>query len=239
MFESLSVMIIASNETVTFKQLLNDILKSDVYDDISQIVLFLKSENCPSAQVARQFTEEIDCEKIEIQIQKTFTVGSAFLEIPQFVKGSHFVIMASDGEADADTLTEFVRLAKQKPESIICGSKWHKDSLVENASFIREIGSRCLNRFAAIMFGVKASDVFSIFQIYPAGLYKKLNANLFEYTLIPLRLGVEYIEIPTRFKREEGRESNFNFFKLLKLALRYVFSIFRVRFAPKDKLWKS
>lgn len=236
MFESLSVIIIASNETTTLKQTLNGVLHSDTYDDISQIILFLKSDNCPSAAVAQEISDQVNDKKIEIHAQKAEAFDSAFLEIPQLIKSTHFVIMVSDGEVDPRTLKDFVTLAKQKPESIICGSKWHKNSTVENASFIRKIGSKILNNFAAFVFGVNASDIFSIFQIYPTALLKKLNPNLFEYTLIPLRLGIEYIEIPTHYKREEGRKSNLNLPKLLKLTIRYTLSIFRVRFTPKDQL---
>ncbi len=236
MFKSLTVIITAANETSSFKRTVEEVIHSDAYDDISQIVLFLKSDTCPSYETAKELTEKYACKKIEIKIQKSAAYYDAFLEIPFMVKGSHFVIMASDGEMDPRTLKEFIFLAKQKPSAIICGSKWHKDSVVENSSFIRTVGSKVLNKFAALILGVKASDIFSIFQIYPLGLYKKINSNIFEYTLLPLRLGVEYIEIPTYYKREEGRKSNFVFPKLLKLALRYIYSIFRVRFTPKSKL---
>ena len=235
-FESLTVIIPASNETDLLKNTITGVLQSEVYDDISQIILFLKSENCPSAETAKQFIEESNCNKIEIKIQKSVTYDAAFTEIPSLVKGSHFVVMVSDGEVDPRTLKDFVCIAKQKPKSIRCGSKWHKDSVVKNASVIRAVGSKIINNFAALIFGVKAKDIFSIFQIYPLEIYKRLNTNIYEYTLKPLRMGIEYIEIPTFYKRAEGRKSNFSFWGLSKLALRYIISIFRVRFLPKSKL---
>ncbi len=236
MFESLTVIIPASNETDTLRGTVEGVLQSGAYDDISRIVLFLKSENCPSAQTARDLIAESNCEKMEIEIQKTATYNTAFKEIPSLVKSSHFIVLVSDGEMDPRTIQELVPIAKEKPDSIVCGSKWHKDSVVENASFVRAAGSKALNKFAAILFNVKATDIFSIFQIYPLSLYKKVNADIAEFTLKPLRLGVEYIEIPTCYKREEGRESNFNFWGFLKMGLGYVKSIFRVRFTPKNRL---
>lgn len=236
MFESLTVIIPAAKETDTLVEIVNCVLQSDAYDDISQIILFLKSGNCPSAETAKQLKEESNCSKIEIQIQKATTYDVAFTEIPELVKGSHFVIMVSDGEMSPRTLQDFVRIAKEKPDSIVCGSKWHKDSVVENASFIRSLGSKILNKFAALVFGVKATDIFSIFQICPLKLYKGLKTNISEYTLKPLRMGVEYIEIPTFYKRKEGRKSNFNLSGLSILALRHIHSIFKVRFTPKNQL---
>ncbi len=236
MFESLTVIIPASNETQTLINTVNGVLASGAYDDISRIVLFLKSENCPSAEVSKKLIEESDCKKIEIVIQKTDNYQSAFMEIPHLVKSSHFLVLVSDGEMDPRTIEDLVPIAKEKPHAVVCGSKWHKDSVVENASFIQAIGSRTINKFAAIMFGVKATDIFSIFQIYPLELYKKTKASIAEFTLKPLRLGVEYIEIPTIYKRENGRESNFNFSGFLKMGLGYLKTIFKVRFIPKDKL---
>ncbi len=235
MFESLTVIIPASNETDTLKRTVEGVLKSGAYDDISRIILFLKSHTCPGAEVAKQIMEESRCDKMEIVIQKTATYDTAFAEIPHLVKSSHFIILVSDGEMDPKTIEDLVPIAKAKPSAVVCGSKWHKDSVVENASFIRSLGSKAVNRFAALVFGVKATDIFSIFQIYPLELYKKTNANLSEYTLIPLRMGVEYIEIPTSYRREKNRESTFNFRGLLGLAFMHISSIFKVRFTPKNR----
>ncbi|MBP3330373.1 MAG: glycosyltransferase [Clostridia bacterium] len=236
MFESLTVIIPASNETQTLTNTVDGVLDSGAYDDISRIVLFLKSENCPSAEVAKELLRTRNCDKMEIVIQKTSTYNDAFKEIPHLVKSSHFLVLVSDGEMDPRTIEELVPIAKEKPESIVCGSKWHKDSVVENAPFIQSLGSKTINRFAALVFGVKATDIFSIFQIYPLELYKKTNASIAEFTLKPLRLGVEYIEIPTIYKREKDRESNFNFSGFLKMGLGYLKCIFRIRFTPKDKI---
>lgn len=236
MFESLTVIIPTSNETEALRQTVNGVLKSGAFDDISRIVIFLKSENCPSAEVAKEIAEKSDCDKIEIMIQKTATYATAFQEIASLAKSSHFLVLVSDGEMDPRTIEKLVPIAKEKPDSIVCGSKWHKDSVIENPSFVRALGSKLLNRFAAIIFGVKATDIFSIFQVYPLDLYKKLNATIPEFTLKPLRMGVEYIEIPTTYKREAGRKSNFSFFAFLKMGLGYTKTILRVRFTPKDKL---
>ena len=236
MFESLTVIIPASNETDTLTETVEGVLNSGAYDDISRIVLFLKSENCPSAEVAKELSKTSNCNKLEIVIQKTDNYKSAFMEIPSLVKSSHFLVLVSDGEMDPRTIEELVPIAKEKPHAVVCGSKWHKDSVVKNPSQIRAFGSKALNQIAAVMFGVKATDIFSIFQIYPLDLYKKTNASIAEFTLKPLRLGVEYIEIPTFYNREVGRKSNFNFKEFSKMGLGYTKSILKVRFTPKDRL---
>lgn len=236
MFESLTVIIPAANETDTLTETVNGVLKSGAYDDISKIILFLKSENCPSAEVAKQLVETSNCSKMEIKIQKTATYATAFTEIPFLVESSHFLVLVSDGEMDPRTIEDLVRIAKEKPDSIVCGSKWHKDSVVENASLIRSAGSKALNKLAALVFGVKATDIFSIFQVYPLSLYKRLRTDISDFTLKPLRIGVEYIEIPTFYKREEGRKSNFNISGVLMLAFKHIYSIIKVRLTPKDRL---
>lgn len=239
MFESLTVIIPASNETASLRKTAEAVFRSGAYDDIAKIIIFLKSEDCPSAETAKQLAEEFNCDKLEIVVQKSDNYRSAFTEIPYLVKSSHFIILVSDGEVDPATIEKLVPIAKEKPDSVVCGSKWLKGSAIKNPSYLRALGSQALNLLAAMLFHVKATDIFSIFQIYPLELYKKYKPSLSEYTLIPLRMGVEYIEIPTTFEREAGRKSNLNVLSFLMLGFGYTRSILKVRFTPKDKFKQS
>lgn len=239
-FETLTVFLLATNETDALRKTINGVLKNCACEDLEKIVIFLKSEDCPSAFTAREIINEKICDKIETAVQKSSQSADAISEIPQLAKGSHFIIMASDGEMSPESIRDFVRIAKEKPEAIICGAKWHKDSIVENHSLYRTFGSRFLDIFAAILFGRKETDLFSIFQIYPVELYRKMNFGskrlLYEYTLKPLRFGTEYIEIPTVYKKEIERKTTTTKPQLIKIAVKYCWHVLRIRFTPKKYL---
>lgn len=239
-FESLTVFLLASNETDALRKTINGVLENCAYEDLDKIVIFLKSEDCPSAFTTKEIINERLCDKIEFTIQKSSNPSDAFAEIPLMITSSHFVIMASDGEMAPESLRDFVRIAKEKPEALICGAKWHKDSVVENHALHRTFESRFLDIFAAILFMRKNTDLFSIFQIYPLELYKKMNFDknnlLYEYTLKPLRFGTEYIEIPTVYKRNYERKGSATFSQLIVIATRYCWHALRIRFTPKKFL---
>lgn len=239
-FESLSVFLLAANETDSLRKTIDGVLENCAYEDIEKIVVFLKSDECPSARTAREIIEEGVCDKIEACVQKSAIPQKAFAEIPYLVTGSHFVVMASDGEMDPRSLKDFIAIAKQKPNSIVCAAKWNKESVVEGHELHRTLGSRFVDSFAAAVFGVKATDLFSIFQIYPIDLYNKMNFKperlLYEYTLKPLRFGAEYIEIPTVYRKEKGRKANTTVPQLIGIALTYCVNVLRLRFLPKKYL---
>jgi hypothetical protein len=239
-FESLTIFLLATNETDALRRTLNGVLENCSYEDIEKIVIFLKSKDCPSAFTAQEIINERVCDKIEIAVQKYSQSADAFSEIPLLATGSHFVIMASDGEMAPESLKDFVRIAKEKPEAIICGAKWNEESTVENHALYRTFGSRFLDMFAAFLFGRKDTDLFSIFQIYPVELYKKMNFNgkklLYEYTLKPLRFGTEYIEIPTTYRKEAERKATATTSQLIVIAIKYCWNVLRIRFTPKRYL---
>ena len=239
-FEKLTVFLLASNETDALEKTIKGILKNCEYDDIDKIVIFLKSENCPGAFAAQEIINKGIYGKIETVVQKATQSADAISEIPPLATGSHFVIMASDGEMSPESIRDFISIAKEKPDAIICGAKWHKDSVVENHALYRTFGSRFLDMFAAVLFGRKETDLFSIFQIYPVELYKKMNFRpkrfLYEYTLKPIRFGTEYIEIPTTYKKEAKRKATATIQQLIVIAFKYCWHVIRIRFMPKKYL---
>lgn len=240
-FESLTVFLMATNETDILEKTVHGVLDNCPDEDLGKIVVFLISEDCPSAHTVRRMIAEKVSSKLEMRVQSSRSSYEAFAEIPTLCETSHFVIMASDGEMSPETLKDFIAIAKKKPYSIVCGAKWNKKSVVEGHMLHRKIGSRFLDIFAAAVFGVEATDLFSIFQIYPTQLYKDMNFRkpahfVCEFTLKPLRYGVEYIEIPTVYRHEKGRKNNWSFLRLLMLAAFYSVDVIRIRFTPKKFL---
>lgn len=235
-FKSVTVFVLASNEVVSLRQTINKIKENCNDNDLEKIIIVLKSEDCPSFSEAKKLITENT--KVEYYIQKAPSAALCLAELPPMAEGSHFVIMAADLEMNPDNIKDFVEIAKCRPDSIICAAKWLKGSTVEGYGVMHELGSRIMNSFISLLFYKKIKDPFSVFQIYPVSVYRKMNFDnpssfLYEYTLKPLRLGVEYIEIPTIYRKRQEEKSNFNIVTLVNVALHFCLTALKIRFTPK------
>ena len=236
-FESLTVFVLASNETKALNDTVSQIKALKYIDDISRIVIVVKNNACPAYAEAERIVAA-NGNKVELYVQKSDTLELCIAELPGLVKSTHFVITAADGEMEIENIDTFISKAKQHPERIICAAKWHKDSVVKGYGFFHELGSRCLNIFISILFNEKVSDPFSVYQIFPISVYHRLryqNPETFgyEYTIKALRNGIEYEEIPTVYKRRTEGKTNFNYIKLIETAILFCFTAVKVRLEAK------
>ena len=243
-FKSVTIFLLTSNETNLLRKTIEIIKDTCEKKDIEKIVIVLKSDSCPGFFEAEKLISEKSEYKIEMYIQKSPDVYRCIAELPPLVNTSHFLIMASDMEMNPKDIKVFIEQAKLHPQRIICGAKWHKDSVVKGYGFIHELGSRAMNFFVGLLYNKKVRDSFSIFQIYPTSFYHAIKFNNpkkfpYEYSLMPLRLNFEYEEIPTVYvKRTEGK-SNFNVINIFKIAFDYCLTAIRIRFTNKENLYEK
>ncbi|MGN1195261.1 MAG: glycosyltransferase family 2 protein [Acutalibacteraceae bacterium] len=240
-FESVTIFVLASNETTLLEETVTNIRKYCTGNDLEKIVIVLKSRDCLSYAIAQKLSDECEDGKVELYFQKAKTLETCIAEIPSLVRSSHFIIMASDMEMSPTAIETFVEKAKKHPERIICASKWLKGSVVEGYGMFHEFGSRTMNTFVSLLIGSEVTDPFSIYQIYPNSVYEKMNFENtphpeFEYTLRPLRCGVEYEEIPTVYKKRDQGKTNFNYTRLFLTAARFCYTAVRLRLTSPERL---
>lgn len=241
-FDSVTIFILATNETYSLKQTVFKLQNSKHINSIKNLIIVTKNNNCPSFYEAEKLIKEYGENRVELYVQKSSCVELCVAELPALVQSSHFVIMVADGEMDTDNIDTFILKAKQHPNRIICASKWHKDSIVKGYGKFHTFGSRLLNTFIGILFNTKGKDLFSIYQIYPLSVYKKLNFDnpgrfAYEYTIKALRAGVEYEEIPTIYIQRTESKSNFSQLKLFQAACIFCQTALRIRFTPYKQLF--
>ncbi len=234
-FKSVTVFVLASKETTLLRNTVNSILESNDIEDIEKIVIVLKSNDCPAFYEAEKILDGAENKKIEMYVQKAPDAVLCIAELPPLVKSTHFVIMAADMEMDPLSVKDFIARAKENPRAIICAAKWLKGSTVEGYGKLHELCSRTMNMFISVLFNKNVKDPFSLFQIYPTEIYHRMNFDipgnfLYEYTLKPLKAGVEYSEIPTVYKKRTEGTSNFDIFMLIKVAVRFCLTAIRIRF---------
>lgn len=236
-FESLTVFILASNETDALNNTVSKIKQLQCFGDICKVVIVIKNTECPAYSEAKKIVAESG-NKFDLHVQKSDTLELCIAELPPLVKSSHFVITAADGEMEIENIDTFVSKAVKHPERIICAAKWHKDSTVTGYGHFNAFGSRCINLFISMLFSKKVSDPFSIYQIFPISVYKRLNYKetwsfCYEYTLKALRYNVEYEEIPTVYRKRTDGKTNFNYINLFRSAFLFCSVALKIRFAPK------
>lgn len=239
-FESVTVFVLASNETKLLEETVTDIRKYCTGRDLEKIVIVLKSRDCPALATAQRLSGGCTDGKIELYFQKAKTLETCIAEIPSLVKSSHFIIMASDMEMSPDAIGIFVEKAKKHPERIICASKWLKGSVVEGYGRFHEFGSRMLNRIVSMIIGKRTSDAVSLYQIYPYSIYRKMNfcnakTFVYEYTIKPICMGVEYEEIATVYRKRTEGKTSYNYFRLFDATGRIIVSAFKNRFGNMFK----
>lgn len=241
-FKSLTVFVLASKETDSLRKTVLEIRKNCNNEDLEKIIVVTKTADCPGYFEAVKMIEENFCDKLEVYVQRLENGIECLIDLPGLVTGSHFVVMASDMEMDPENIRVFVKKAKEYPERIICASKWMKGSTVEGCGGFHAFASYMTNKAIALLYGVKATELFSIYQIYPLSVFKRMNFNrpkyfMYEYTLKPLRAGVEYEEIPTKYKKRQEGKSTFNFpLVMLGMGMKFCITALRIRFTPKRYL---
>lgn len=233
-FESVTIFVLASNETALLEETVSDIRRYCPDNDLEKVVIVLKNRDCPAYSVAKKLSEKYEDGKIEPYFQKADTLEECIGEIPSLVRSSHFIIMASDMEMSPTAIATFVEKAKRHPDRVICASKWMKDSVVEGYGRFHEFGSRTLNIVLNLIIGKKTSDVVSLYQIYPYSLYQKMDFRnpktfVYEYTIKPLCMGAEYEEIPTVYRNRTEGKTSYNYFGLFIAAVRMVTCAVKIR----------
>ncbi|MBP3327777.1 MAG: hypothetical protein J6L91_02585 [Clostridia bacterium] len=232
-FNALTVFVLANNETDLLRVTVDEIKKACNRSDLAKITVVVKNNQCKSFFETQKIMETDSA--VELYVQKAPTAELCLAELAPMVTTSHFVIMAADLEMSPASLTAFIKKAKQHPNRIVCAAKWLKGSSVNGYGFLHACCSKTMNRIISILFNKKVYDPFSIFQIYPIELYKKMDFSnpetlLYEYTLKPLSMGEEYEEIPTVYNKRKSGKSNFKLPTLIRVATKFLYTGFKIRF---------
>ena len=237
-FKSVTIFIMTYNETNLLRETISVIKGSDCFSDVDRIVVVAKNDSCDGFFEAKKLIEEDCTGKVDIYLQKADTIEDSFTELPPMAEGSHFVIMAADMETNPANISDFIKMAKIYPEAIICAAKWLKDSSVEGYGRLHELGSRMMNMFVGLLFNRNIKDPFSIYQIYPLSVYKKLSFDessgfVYEHTIKALHNNFEYMEIPTVYRKRPVGRSHVSNIKMVRLAMAFCFTAIKVRFSKK------
>jgi len=149
-------------------------------------------------------------------------------------------MMSADLETDPHLIPLMIEQAIINPEKIITVSRWSKRGGFNGYNKVKLYCNFIFQKIIALLFFSGLTDITYAYRLMPAELvknidWKELKHPMFlETAIIPLRLGVKFVEISGKWKaRTEGISqnsfmANFNYFK----------TAFRIRFTKKNKLLK-
>ena len=224
----LTIAVLASTEQSTLKKTIQLLLSSCDTRDIAEIIVFLISSDCPSAAIAKEITEDNSTSvPVRCIVQQLPGLSPIFFEIPPLVHSSHFLVLGADLEMDPLSVPAMIKTSKEHPSAIVCASKFQKGSHRKGYGSFHYLCNRAVNAVVEQLLHIKGTELISSFQIYPLDLYQKMQFSnpkrtYYEYTIRPLSLGAEYIELPTNYKRRVEGASNFNLRRYINLGVTFI-----------------
>lgn len=233
-FHSLSVIVLAVNETKSLTETVDTVVGVCSKDDLAEVII------CPAdyASPACINTATQLCEKYrEVPVCMIMQNGSfedAMKKLFRTVKGSHFIIQPADLEEDPKMIATFIEKCRYHPEAVITGSRFISKTGLKDFNYIKRVFIYIYHIFFNMIFARKLTDTTFMYSAIPTFrmsgiiLKEKSYPVLYEAFLKLLRTGVEVIELPAAFQKSKERKSQVKFFRD---GLRYLRVLFRVRFA--------
>lgn len=236
-YKNLSLLVPAMDETYSLQETVDVIVQTCNLSDIAEIIIILcERTTVDSRRTAEQLVEKYQNRlRIYIHNQKRPFVGGAIQDGFDLAVGSHVVVMSSDLETPPQLISSFIELAKKNPEKVITASRWIKGGGFRNYNKIKLVCNYIFEKLIALLFGVKLSDLTYGYRCLPTDLVQSIKWEeakhpfFLETAIKPIRLGVEFVEVPAQWEaRTEGASVNpfFANFKYFKTA-------WHVRFMPK------
>jgi len=239
-FINLTIIIPAMDETYSLKETVDIIMAETNGEYINQIIIVLSEKRGSPAckEVAQELEKKY--KKVSYIFQNRPFAGGALQDGFDIATGSHIVMMSADLETDPHLIPLMIKQSFLHPDYIITVSRWGKGGGFQGYNKIKLFFNYIFQKIIAIMFFSKLTDITYAYRLIPSYLiktidWKELKHPMFlETAIVPLRLGIKFIEISGKWKaRNEGVSqnsfmANFQYFK----------TAFRVKFSRKNKLIK-
>jgi len=236
---SVSIVILATDETESLKKTVDYIAECCEYKPDKVIIVLSRRATQDCVSMCGRLKEEYNG-YLEVFFQQKDGIGSAVRHGIDLVKTTHMIFFPADLAIELKSIDRMISLSKQEPEIIVKTSRW-----IEKGSFVGYNKTRLVLNFFAqlflrLLFFSKLTDLTNPVQIIPVEYQKNINWQedgfpiLIEQTIVPVRLGYDIKEVPAKcLPRNEGESKN----SLLKTSA-YLITALRVRFTPKNKLYK-
>ncbi len=238
-FLTVSVVIPTINETDSLRENVEIILNTCSHTDLEEIFIVVCERTTPECLSVIDSLKALGSDvNIRLYHQINPGLGPALHESMQRVTGSHVVNIAADLDTDAYAVKNMIKVAKEDPDAIILASRWKKGGGFVGYGKVYKVLNYIFQKMLQILFFTKATDLTYGFRLAPVDkvLSVTWESKGFpigtETNLKMLRMGYKIVEVPAVWRvRKQGVSQN-----SLLIRLKYVFSVFKVRFASIDSI---
>jgi len=240
-FTAVSIIIPALNETYLFRQTVEIMLSTCAKSDIEELIFVLCDRTTAECiETAKQLKESFDTYPISIYFQEKPFFGNALQEGMERVKGSHVVTAAADMDMDPYAVCKFIEKSKSSPESIIAASRWMPGGGFNGYKRFMLALNYIFQKMIDVLFLTRLTDVTYGYRLYPSELVNSIHWEevkhpfALESCLKPLRLGINFIEVPATWNVRTEGTSAISFLKYLS----YIKTVVHVRLMKKAHILK-
>jgi dolichol-phosphate mannosyltransferase len=229
----LSIVLIVFNERESVAELVEGLFER-VDDRILEIILLLAPASPP---ITHEICERLarEHERVRVSLQKENPgAGLAVRQGIAEARGSHILLMDSDGEMDVETVPLMVAAAETPGVDMVVGSRWMRGGGVEGYHRLRGLLNRCYQAIFRVLFRTPVHDLTLGFKLCRADVFQAMPWDSqfhdigCETTLRPIRAGYRVTEVPTVWRRRKEGSSNNPTFNNLK----YVWKALAILIGP-------
>ncbi len=234
-FSGVTVVLPVVTETDSFDQTVR-VLRETNGGDIQEILVVVCDRTTPESLARCQAAADDPGNRLRVHHQGLPFLGGAMREAFELASASHVVMMASDLETDPALVRTFVELAKDKPDVIVTASRWAAQGGFSGYGRTRVALNWVFQHLTSLLYRTELTDATFGYRLFPTELVQAIRWDglrhefLLETVLKPLRLAVEVVEVPTRWRaRSEGVSQN-----SLGTQARYIGTLLSTRFKPSS-----
>jgi dolichol-phosphate mannosyltransferase len=164
-------------------------------------------------------------------------LGWAYRQGLREARGTHILMLDSDGEMDLESIPLMIKTMREKGCSMVVGSRWVKGGGVRGYDGVKYLLNRAFQYVFRLLYRTTIHDLTLGFKLMKRGVAQGIDWEstmheiATETTLKPIKYGYKVCEVPARWvKRQEGRTKN----RTLN-NLRYVVMAFRILLLPRSR----
>jgi glycosyltransferase involved in cell wall biosynthesis len=235
-FESTSVVLPVINEVISLYQTIDTIFEY-AGESVREVIIIVCHKTTAESLSACNELGERYAGQIRVIRQKLPFLGGALQEGLLAARGSHVIVMFSDGESDPRSIGDLISEARRNPEAIISASRWLKGNSFEGYPAVKTLLNYLFQKVFSLLYWENITDFTFGYRIYPVSLIQAIaweetgHSFVFESILKPLRLNVNVLEIPTLWKARSEGESQLKPY----MYLRYLWIGLKVRITQRKR----
>ena len=233
-FESLSVVLPVINEVKSLYQTI-DVIFEYAGETIREVIIVVCNKTTTESLAACNELGKRHAGHVKVIKQKLPFLGGALREGLLAARGSHVIVMFSDGESDPRNVADLVSTARENPQAIISVSRWLQRNSFEGYPTLKTLLNYLFQKSFAFIYWINITDFTFGYRIYPLELICAIewketgHSFVLENILKPLRLKINVMEIPGVWKaRSEGKSQVKPY-----MYLRYLWIGLKIRFTQR------